>query len=239
MRTIQIKRGTAANTPTFADGELGLQMDAGKLVVGNGGKNLGVVMDKDLDAAKTELTAAIAERAPASHTHTKAYVGLSNVDNVSANDIRRGGGKHLAGQGTGGGYSFVGDSGEDTGMFSNADGDLYFMTNAQKHPLSNFVEANSSIISNINNEISNLKTSVANGKAQIASAISDKGVSTGADTDFGTMANHIRAIATAKTRATVYSNIGQLQVQIDGFDGTTLTLRIYGLQSSTVVSKLS
>ena len=146
MRTIQIKRGTAANTPVLAEGELGLQTDAGRLYVGSGGENLGVAMGRELDAAKAELNQAIAGRAPASHTHTaqevgarpvtwvpsKAEVGLGSVDNVSANDIRRGGGKHLAGQGTGGGYSFTGDSGEDTCMFSDADGELYFMKNGQR-----------------------------------------------------------------------------------------------------------
>ena len=42
------------------------------------------------------------------------------------------GGKHLAGQGTNGGFSFVGDGAWDTGMFSDADGDLYFMQNGTK-----------------------------------------------------------------------------------------------------------
>ena len=42
------------------------------------------------------------------------------------------GNKVLAGQGTGGGYSFKGESGYDTGMFSNSDGDLYFLVNGTK-----------------------------------------------------------------------------------------------------------
>ncbi len=42
------------------------------------------------------------------------------------------GGKHLAGQGTGGGFSFAGDGAWDTGMFSDVDGDLYFMQNGAK-----------------------------------------------------------------------------------------------------------
>lgn len=42
------------------------------------------------------------------------------------------GGKHLAGQGAGGGYSFLGDGAEDTGMFSDSDGDLYFKQNGAK-----------------------------------------------------------------------------------------------------------
>ena len=39
-----------------------------------------------------------------------------------------------------------------------------------------------------------LKTSVSNGKSSIASAITDKGVSTSATADFSTMASNIRAI---------------------------------------------
>lgn len=42
------------------------------------------------------------------------------------------GGKHLAGQGTGSGYSFLGDGAEDTGLFSDGDGDLYLMKNGRK-----------------------------------------------------------------------------------------------------------
>lgn len=42
------------------------------------------------------------------------------------------GGKHLAGQGPSGGYSFLGDGAEDTGMFSDSDGDLYFKQNGVK-----------------------------------------------------------------------------------------------------------
>lgn len=170
MRTIQIKRGTAANTPPLADGELGLQTDAGKIVVGNKGANLGIAMDKDLNTAKTELNAAIAGRAPASHTHTadqvgarpsnwtpsKWDVGLGNVDNTA--DSQKS-------------VNYAGSSGN-----TNAVGG----------------RASSTVLA----EIDNLKTSVANGKAQIASAISDKGVSTGAGADFGTMANNIRAIDT-------------------------------------------
>lgn len=42
------------------------------------------------------------------------------------------GGKHLAGQGAGGGYSFAGDGAEDTGLFSDRDGDLYLMKNGRR-----------------------------------------------------------------------------------------------------------
>ena len=45
-----------------------------------------------------------------------------------------------------------------------------------------------------NNEISSLKSSVSNGKSAVASAITDKGVSTSATASFNTMANNIRSI---------------------------------------------
>ena len=45
-------------------------------------------------------------------------------------------------------------------------------------------------------EINNLKSSVSNGKSAIASAITDKGVSTASDATFQTMANNIRSILT-------------------------------------------
>ncbi|MCQ5130861.1 hypothetical protein NE562_14445 [Butyricicoccus faecihominis] len=170
MRTIQIKRGTAANTPTLVDGELGLQTDAGKLLVGNSGANLPVTMDADLDAVKTEIGGAIAGRALANHTHTaeqvgarpstwtpsKADIGLGNVDNTGD------GQKSVNYAGTAGNTSAVGGRAAGTVLA----------------------------------EIDGAKTSVANGKAQVASAISDKGVGTSAGADYGTMANNIRAIKT-------------------------------------------
>lgn len=49
-------------------------------------------------------------------------------------------------------------------------------------------------VTNLQTEINNLKTSVSNGKAQIASAITDKGVSTSASASFSTMASNIQKI---------------------------------------------
>ena len=59
----------------------------------------------------------------------------------------------------------------------------------------------SSIItgSNVQQAIDQLFTSVSNGKQQIASAITDKGVSTSANDSFATMATNIRAIPTVRT----------------------------------------
>lgn len=53
------------------------------------------------------------------------------------------GNRVLAGQGTGGGFSFKNESGYDTGMFSNSEGDLYFMANGAKTSLSELAKLNS------------------------------------------------------------------------------------------------
>ena len=55
----------------------------------------------------------------------------------------------------------------------------------------------SSIQCNAATEINSLKTSVSNGKSAIASAITDKGVSTASDATFQTMANNISSIITS------------------------------------------
>lgn len=60
---------------------------------------------------------------------------------------------------------------------------------------SNFSDVNGAI-TNLNNTAQNLFTSVSNGKSQVASAITDKGISTASDATFETMANNIRNIPT-------------------------------------------
>ena len=52
----------------------------------------------------------------------------------------------------------------------------------------------STIQCNASTEINSLKSSVSNGKSAIASAITDKGISTAADATFQTMANNIASI---------------------------------------------
>ena len=54
--------------------------------------------------------------------------------------------------------------------------------------------ADQSSIDTLNTEVNNLKSSVSNGKSLIASAITDKGVSTASDATFQTMSNNIRNI---------------------------------------------
>ena len=60
--------------------------------------------------------------------------------------------------------------------------------------LNDVINNNYSMIVNANTEISSLKSSVSNGKSAVASAITDKGVSTSATASFNTMANNIRNI---------------------------------------------
>ena len=52
-------------------------------------------------------------------------------------------------------------------------------------------------VTGLDSEISSLKSSVSNGKSLIASAITDKGVSTASDATFQTMANNIGNISTS------------------------------------------
>lgn len=63
------------------------------------------------------------------------------------------------------------------------------------------------MIVNANNEISSLKSSVSNGKSLIASAITDKGVSTASDATFQTMSNNIRSITSISSPKLIPGNI--------------------------------
>ena len=58
-----------------------------------------------------------------------------------------------------------------------------------------------------NNEISSLKSSVSNGKSAVASAITDKGVSTSATASFNTMASNIRKITSISSPKLIPGNI--------------------------------
>lgn len=212
-RKIQVRRGTAANMPVLADGEPGLQTDTGKLYVGNGGVNLSVAMGAELNAARTELNTAIEGKAPANHTHTAdqvnavpktggAFTGGIAAESLSLKDYGTPMeiGKYID-------FHNPGSTSDNDGRLMIDGGSLQF--NGQNVVHSGNIGGQSVNYANTSgntnavggraagtvlSEIDNLKTSVANGKAQIASAISDKGVSTGANADFGTMANNIRAI---------------------------------------------
>lgn len=69
-------------------------------------------------------------------------------------------------------------------------------------------------------QLNEVKTSVSNGKSLIASAITDKGVSTASDATFQTMANNIRALSTTPTfkvpvAGTDFSYTGAYQILDD------------------------
>ena len=109
-----------------------------------------------------------------------------------------------------------------------------------------------SIQCNASSEINNLKSSVSNGKSLIASAITDKGVSTASDATFQTMANNIGNIIDAKNSATIESydfvNAGLINWGISSgfifkimeFDSTTMKIILtrsngYTLATLTVI----
>ena len=73
--------------------------------------------------------------------------------------------------------------------------------------INDVINNNYSLIVNANNEINNLKTSVSNGKSAVASAITDKGVSTSATASFNTMANNIRSITSISSPKLIPGNI--------------------------------
>ena len=88
-RKLQVRRGTAANMPVLADGELGFQTDTGRLFVGNGGVNVPLVMETELDAHTSSrdnphgVTAQQVGARPNTWVPSKADVGLGNVDNTA------------------------------------------------------------------------------------------------------------------------------------------------------------
>lgn len=61
------------------------------------------------------------------------------------------------------------------------------------------INNNYSLITNLSTEVSSLKSSVSNGKSLIASAITDKGVSTASSATFQVMSDNIRSIPTSTT----------------------------------------
>ena len=77
--------------------------------------------------------------------------------------------------------------------------------------------ADQSSIDTLNTEVNNLKSSVSNGKSLIASAITDKGVSTASDATFQTMANNIRALQIYVPPTTVqFTYTGTSRIRDDG-----------------------
>lgn len=62
-------------------------------------------------------------------------------------------------------------------------------------------------VTSLQSELNSLKTSVSNGKSAVASAITDKGVSTSATATFDTMAANIRAISSLKSETRVIEHV--------------------------------
>ena len=90
------------------------------------------------------------------------------------------------------------------------------------HPAEYFAQAShthtTSQVTGLDSEISSLKSSVSNGKSLIASAITDKGISTASDATFQTMANNIGNIATGDSVLFGYasaSSAGQRVITIN------------------------
>ena len=73
--------------------------------------------------------------------------------------------------------------------------------------INDVINNNYSMIVAANSEISSLKSSVSEGKSLIASAITDKGVSTASDATFQTMSNNIRNITSISSPKLIPGNI--------------------------------
>ncbi len=75
----------------------------------------------------------------------------------------------------------------------------------------------------INSNIDSLGKSVADGKKSVASAISAKGVSTAADSDFAVMSANISKITTAKNKVTISLPFRHVKLSnTDGGGGTLI-----------------
>lgn len=146
-----IKEGAEVNQNAFSNVKVGsitvsasgktatFILEAGSNVTidaDNANKKIVITANKDggnadkLDGYHAEHFAA------ADHGHDGRYYTKTESDNLlnqkAASNHNHNGGKYLAGQGGNGGYSFINDGAYDTGMFSDNDGDLYFMQNGQK-----------------------------------------------------------------------------------------------------------
>ena len=74
-----------------------------------------------------------------------------------------------------------------------------------------------------------LKTSVSNGKSAVASAITDKGVSTSATASFDTMASNIRSIPVT----TGYTRVSSYSAESNGGVGTS-----FGIESCSIYGNI-
>lgn len=150
------------------------------------------------------VTAAQVGARPSTWVPSKDEIGLGSVDNTadSQKNVNYANSAGNASRLIGAGWNWSGQGGQPSWLWGGNDGQNMYVYNPANFSVNyantagNANAVGGRAAGTVLSEIDNLKTSVANGKAQIASAISDKGVSTGAGADFGTMANNIRAIQT-------------------------------------------
>ncbi len=110
----------------------------------------------------------------------------------------------------------VANGGTGSTSASGALSNLGAASSSHNHNSAYATKSIESTVSTHTTDIADLKSSVSNGKAAVASAITDKGVSTSATATFDTMASNIRAIQTGITPS------GTLTITSSGtFDVTT------------------
>lgn len=86
-------------------------------------------------------------------------------------------------------------------------------------------------------ELNEVKTSVSNGKSAVASAITDKGVSTSATASFDTMASNIRKIdmvSTSFTLPTGYTQVNYIQTDGNAWVNTGISTNSYTAAAMTI-----
>ena len=153
----------------------------------------------------SSMDTTIAGKAAASHNHSAANItsgtlavarggtGQTSVDTTPTSGSKKmctSGGIYtaLAGKQAAGSYAAASHSHNGANLSFDS-----------TRSINDVINNNYSMIVAANNEISSLKSSVSSGKAQIASAITDKGVSTAASATFSQMASNIRNISTSNT----------------------------------------
>lgn len=100
--------------------------------------------------------------------------------------------------------------------------------------------ATAQIVYNHGVEIDNLKKSVSDGKSAVASAITEKGVSTAADAAFSTMANNIRSIKQQTGYTLPATTIRMISIgDTDKVSYATLYYPLYGMRHFNITVNTS
>ena len=100
-------------------------------------------------------------------------------------------------------------------LYKGSDGTSRFINPDNYQPKGNYAAANhnhNGVYQSVGSyattaQLNELKTSVSNGKSLIASAITDKGVSTASDATFQTMSNNIRSITSMSSPKLIPGNV--------------------------------